>query len=229
MDARTPEYAPGPTVYNDGWLLVVALNRSSIFNAPNMTNLSLDRRNPAHDGPTWSRIAAALASGAMAIILNTAALKLADAIHLPTARGGLLRLTSIGISAIVRALGIDDSIGPLPTSGAFQLGFHLFVGILMALFYAFVVEPRLRMNPWAKGLACALAVWLLNALVVLPVTGEGFAGRAHLSAAGMVWYGCAHTLFFVLLAALYAALRRPMGRLQPLRTRCDGPCTAGPA
>jgi hypothetical protein len=59
-----------------------------------------------------------------------------------------------------------------------------------------------------KGSAYALVVWLLNAAVVLPATGDGFAGSAHLSLADMIWFAGAHTLFFVLLAGLYGRLKR---------------------
>jgi hypothetical protein len=48
----------------------------------------------------------------------------------------------------------------------------------------------------------------LNAFVVLPATGEGFAGSAHLTLAGIMWFAVAHTLFFMVLATAYGALRR---------------------
>jgi len=73
--------------------------------------------------------------------------------------------------------------GPAPNSAAFQIGFHLVVGILMALFYAFVLEPLLPRGVWLEGWIYAVAVWILNAAVVVPATGEGFAGSAHLSLA----------------------------------------------
>jgi hypothetical protein len=78
----------------------------------------------------------------------------------------------------------------------------------MALFYALVLEPVLRGPSWLRGLICAVAVWLANAAVVLPATSEGFAGSRHLTLAGMVWFGAAHTLFFVVLAVLYARFAR---------------------
>jgi hypothetical protein len=68
------------------------------------------------------------------------------------------------------------------------------------------------MMPWGttiKGLAYTIGAWLINALVVLPATGEGLAGSANLSLAGVLWYAAAHTLFFMLLAygfALHAGL-----------------------
>ena len=54
----------------------------------------------------------------------------------------------------------------------------------MALFYAFILEPRLPGGAWLKGLIYAAAVWILNAAFVLPATGEGFAGSVHLSLGG---------------------------------------------
>jgi len=159
-----------------------------------------------------SALVATLAAGAIAIALNTVALKAADLISLPTAEGGLLRLVTPWFAPLLRATGIAGAWtaagGPAAASPLFRIGFHLAVGILMALAYAGVVEPNLPGRPIAKGLLYALAVWILNAFVVLPVTGEGVAGAAHLTAAGMAWFAAAHTLFFLVLADLYARWRR---------------------
>jgi hypothetical protein len=95
----------------------------------------------------------------------------------------------------------------LVSSARFEFFFHVFVGLLMALFYAYVVEPALVGRPWVKGLICAVAVWMLNAIIVLPLIGEGLAGSRRLGAAGMIGFAAAHTIFFVLLAVLYAPLR----------------------
>ena len=54
-----------------------------------------------------------------------------------------------------------------------------------------------------EGLPCAAVLWLLNAVVVLPLGGEGFAGACHLALRGSVGFATARTLFFVLLAVLY--------------------------
>jgi len=160
----------------------------------------------------------ALAAGGLAIAVNTLALKAADWIPLATARGGLLRLIRPWCGPILQASGVAAAWrragAPAPGSPAFQIGFHVAVGLAMALFYAFVLEPLLTGRPWLKGATYALAVWFLNAVVVLPATGEGFAGSAHLTLAGMVWFAGAHILFFVPLAILFAALRvglRPGG------------------
>jgi hypothetical protein len=145
-----------------------------------------------------SRLAAALLAGLLAIVLNTAALAAADLVALPTAHGGLLRF-------LVMLSG--GRLHP-PDGAGFATGFHVGVGLLMALVYGFVLEPRLPGIPVARGLAYALAVWLVNAAIVLPLTGESFAGSAHLAFAGMLWFAAAHTLFFVVLALVYARLRR---------------------
>jgi hypothetical protein len=158
-----------------------------------------------------NRVVAALLAGIVAIALNTLALKAADLVPLATAHGGLLRLLTPWLSDPLEHLGISRLWhmvgGPAPSGPAFQIGFHILVGLLMALFYALFLEARLPKGPWIKGLVYAVAVWTLNAAVVLPATGEGFAGSNHLTIAGMVWFAAAHTLFFIILANSYAALR----------------------
>ena len=84
----------------------------------------------------------------------------------------------------------------------------------MAMIYAFAVEPILPGRAWMKGAIYALILWVLNAAIVLPATGEGFAGAAHLTLAGTVWFAAAHTLFFILLAILFAFLDGKSRRLR---------------
>jgi hypothetical protein len=48
----------------------------------------------------------------------------------------------------------------------------------------------------------------MNAAVIFAVSGEGFAGCAHISLAGIIWYAGAHTLFFLVLAYGFAWLTR---------------------
>ena len=159
-----------------------------------------------------SRLFAALVAGAIAILLNTLALKVADFIPLATARGGLLRLMTLWLAGLLHAMGFASlwaKLGaPPPASPAFQTGFHLLVGIVMALLYGFVLERILSGPAWLKGLQYAALMWLINAVIILPATGEGFAGSAHLGVAGMVWFAAAHTLFFVAVALLFDRLRR---------------------
>lgn len=162
--------------------------------------------------PQRSRWKAALISGSVAIILNTLVLKAADRVPLATAKGGLLRLlvsffslplTKMGIASLWLRYG-----APAPDSPLFRTGFHLFVGILMALFYSYVVDPVLPGGDLYKGVIYAIVVWTINAAFVLPATGEGIAGSAHLTIPGIAWYATAHTLFFVSVAMIYGRLRR---------------------
>ena len=85
----------------------------------------------------------------------------------------------------------------------------------MALVYAYLLEPALPGGGAQKGALYAIAVWLLNAFVVPPATGDGFAGSAHLALAGITWFAAAHTLFFMVLAIATA----PCGAIIALRSR----------
>jgi hypothetical protein len=149
-----------------------------------------------------------LLAGAVAIGVNTALLAGADAIGFTTARGGLLRLLRDMAAQIAPHVGLAEiwktMLGPATSGRAFQTEFHIIVGLLMAVFYAFVLEPRLAGSPWVKGLVYAAIVWLLNTFVVLPLTGEGIAGSLHLGFINMMGFAAIHTVFFVLLSILYA-------------------------
>ena len=155
------------------------------------------------------RVTGALCAGTVAIIINMLLLKAADLAHVQTARGGLLRVITPAATGVLARSGIAawwaGLGGPGPGTSVFQGGFHFVVGLGMALAYALVLAPRLGGTFWRKGLLYALAVWLVNAFVLLPISGEGIAGSAHLTLAGMVWFAVAHTVFFVLLAAGYQA------------------------
>ncbi len=157
-----------------------------------------------------------LAAGAIAISINTALLAGADHIPLVTARGGLLKLLNIWVGRDLARLGIGTfwaRLGlPMPGGTAFQLGFHVVVGVMMALLYGLALEPMLRGTAWAKGLAYAVLVWLANSVVILPLLGEGFAGSRDLGLPGIVYFAVAHTIFFVLTAVLFA-------RFLPVPTR----------
>ena len=100
------------------------------------------------------RLRAALFAGGIAICINTALLSAADAIHFTTARGGLLRLVNNLGGQAAGAFGFGDfwSHAVLPTAAQpwFQTGFHLLIGLVMALFYAYALERRLPGGPLAK-------------------------------------------------------------------------------
>ncbi len=157
-------------------------------------------------------VPAALMSAAVAIVANTLALHAADAIGLATARGGLLQLLASYITAMLRrnpsGTVLAMQIQVAAASSSIQVGFHLGVGLLMGVVYALACEPWALRWPWSCGFVCGLLVWLANALWVLPATGEGIAGASHLTWLGIAWFAAAHLLFFLLLAVLYARLRR---------------------
>jgi hypothetical protein len=152
-------------------------------------------------------LGASLLAGLIAIVVNTLILEAADWIPLVTARGGLLKLLKVYCSDPLVRLGLADLWAnlhlPGPDTGVFKSGFHIVVGLSMAVFYAFVLEPILPGAPLTKGLIYALLVWLANALVVLPWIGEGIAGSRYLSFAETLYFAVAHTVFFVGLAILY--------------------------
>jgi hypothetical protein len=114
------------------------------------------------DHRKFTSLGAALLAGSVAIVLNTLALSAADLFHLKTAHGGLLRLIVSSLPSSVDRLGIASiwaaMNGPPISSKSFQIGFHLLVGLLMALFYAFVLEPFLPRSTAAKGWIYAIAV-----------------------------------------------------------------------
>lgn len=58
----------------------------------------------------------------------------------------------------------------------------------------------------------AAAAWIANAVIVLPLLGEGLVGSHALSGGGMVYFAAAHTVFFVLLAILFPRMARPPSR-----------------
>jgi len=159
-------------------------------------------------GTVSQRAAAALLAGGLAIVVNTALLAAADAIPLVTARGGLLKLLTVAFGDTLAQSGVGafwTRAGlPAPGGTTFQLGFHVVVGLAMALLYGLALEAWLAGPPWRKGLAYAVAVWLANALIVLPLLGEGVAGSRSLGLAGMACFAAAHTVFFVGLAVLFA-------------------------
>ena len=160
-----------------------------------------------------SRLSSALIAGSAAMFVSTFALKTADLVPLATAKGGLLRLMSPWFSPLLGQIGVVNlwlRMG-LPGAGSplFQSGFHLVVGLLMAIFYAYLVEPRLPMtDDIVKGITYALGVWLLNAFVILPLICDDISGIAGMTLAGIFWCAAAHSVFFVLLALFYGALRR---------------------
>ena len=177
-------------------------------------------------------IRAALLAGLIAILINTLLLHLADYIPLETARGGLLKLLKTSFGGALERSAIGDlwnGLGlPKPDSAVFKSGFHIVVGLLMAVVYAFLFEPYVPGSAWVKGVLYALLAWLLNAFVLLPAIDEGIAGHHHLTFAGMAYYAVAHTVFFVLLAVLYVRFRHRPARRSSVTEVCRPGASSSP-
>ena len=164
----------------------------------------------------WLRVG--LVAGTIAIAVNTGLLKAADWLHLDISHGGLLTLLLRLIGRLARP---DSSPTewlllylPAFATPSFKIGFHIVVGMLMALFYTRVLEPLLlpqRFAPWLKGSVYALLLWLANAAIVLPGLDQGFAGSHVLRIGGMLYFAGAHTAFFLILAWVTALLRNRFG------------------
>ena len=152
------------------------------------------------------RLTAAVIAGFVAIIINSALLYFGSALGIETGHGGLLKLIAKIVGVYPIPWGRGDLRGVPPIAGKY--GFHFLVGILMAMFYAYVVDPSLGVtrSPLIKGLIYALIVWLANALVILPLLGYGIAGYHEIPMFGVLYYAFAHTVFFVLVAVLYSQI-----------------------
>src|SRR5215469_12129369 len=100
--------------------------------------------------PAW------LLAGIVAITVNTVLLDAAARRGLDTGNGVLLRLIRPWIGPLLDRTGLAHAwltVGlPGPESHEFLLGFHIFIGMLMALTYGYG-EHLLTWKPWVKGLA----------------------------------------------------------------------------
>lgn len=147
----------------------------------------------------------ALLAGMIALAVNFLLLSLADRLGIVTARGGFQRLVKLWTGPALHVLGIDRAWAALhlpdPNGALFTNGFKVAVGLAMVVIYL-RIKPFLPGSALEKGLVYAALVWLINAAIVLPALGQGFAGVRTLSVIGIVAFAIAHTAFFVVLAGL---------------------------
>jgi hypothetical protein len=147
------------------------------------------------DSRIGARLGCAFAASAIAIAVNTALLSAADYFHLVTARGGLLSL----LLQITRGY---VTVSPVYQTHVFQQAFHVAVGIVMGVVYAFLFAC-LPGSAWRRGATYGVLVWLANACIVLPMIHQGFAGYRVISVGGMLYFAAAHMTFFLLCAVLF--------------------------
>jgi hypothetical protein len=147
----------------------------------------------------------ALVVGVIALVVNFSLLGLADRLGIVTARGGFQRLVKLWTGPALDTSGVaklwSDLHLPEPSSALFQNAFKVAVGLGFALIYV-AIKRYLPGTAIVKGLTYALIVWLINAAVVLPALGQGFAGANTLTATGIIAFAIAHTSFFIVLAVL---------------------------
>ena len=110
-------------------------------------------------GPTLAQAAVAGLFGALAMALATF---IFNALRVPVVDLGRLIATKI-----LRYHSHGTRLG---------LALHIINGLLLALIYAFVVEPILPGPGSLKGLTYGILLWLVMMLIVLPAMGDGFFG-----------------------------------------------------
>ena len=88
---------------------------------------------------------------------------------------------------------------------AFGMILNLLMGLVWALIYARLAEPRLAGPGWRKGVFFALVPWLLSILVFFPIAGVGVLGSG-VDAGILPVLGnlILHLVFGVVLGTLYA-------------------------
>jgi hypothetical protein len=131
--------------------------------------------------PPHNRLLIALLCGALATAVNMAIMATLGAARIRTTQGGLIRLLALGVIRVAHSPGINPTYPTeaqlLFAAAWFQEGFHIVTGLLMAVVYVFFLELQCGSSPLLRGVLYGSAIWLLNALIVLPAIGEGIAGN----------------------------------------------------
>lgn len=153
-----------------------------------------------------------LGAALLGISANTLLLQLAPRFGVRPGSGGLLRLIlsyakhwAPWALPWMRRLGLSR-----PPSFAGALWFHYATGVGMLLAYFLLLAPRMTGSRWTNATLFALFVWLLNAAVILPLLGQGFAGLHKISAVGAAYFFLANWAF--VLVAEWASCLFPTQR-----------------
>jgi len=84
--------------------------------------------------------------------------------------------TSGPLGAAFGALAVNTATQTVADRMALAVLTHFAVGLVLAVVYAAVAEPRLVGPGWWRGMLFSLVPWLLSVAVILPVLGGGFLG-----------------------------------------------------
>lgn len=159
-----------------------------------------------------NRLTGAVVAGAAAITINTILLRADRLLGLRAEGGGLLKLMTQTGGALAKRAGAgamwEQSFVPRIHTIAFWAMFHYVTGFGMVVLYVVWFVRWLPGNGWVKGALFSLLPWVINAVIVLPLLGNGFAGSRVLSAAGMAYFFLCNTVFGVVLGGLFEALTK---------------------
>jgi hypothetical protein len=151
-----------------------------------------------------TEVGATLLAGLIAISFNTILLKAAPLFGIVAEKGGLLRLLAIYLGPPANRFGVAQwwtRTGlPGPASLSFWLVFHYGTGLVMAFLYASFLESRLPGGVFIKGSLFSLLPWLISALLVLPLLGQGPLGLRAIPLSAALYFLLANWVFGVTLA-----------------------------
>ncbi len=147
----------------------------------------------------------ALAAGLLGITVNTVVLEVAPLLHINAGKGGLLQLFRREVQHwLPSLLPFLSRVGLKhpPTLAGF-LWFHYVTGLAMIMVYFYVFALLLSGSEWWKSSAFSLVPWLVNAALVFPALGQGFAGARSTPWPGLIYFLFANWLFVVVSALAY--------------------------
>lgn len=94
----------------------------------------------------------------------------------------------------------------------FAVGAHITMGLILAAFYAYFVEPRMWGPHWARGAVFAIVPWIFSVLLFFPLVGGGFMGVG-LGAGPLPFIG--NLVLHVVYGAVLGAMYGPWGDVLP--------------
>ena len=147
-------------------------------------------------GEAWWSPGRAAAAGLIAALVNSAAIRIT---RMAGIDGGTSGLSKWSLAHLNHALGtaLPTMLGP-----AGQEIFHTAIGIVSALIYAALFYRMLPGPRWSRGVLYSQAMWIAQALVILPWLGKGYFG-AGISPSAPFWSWALNALFGLAVGVLY--------------------------